>query len=95
MGDPKDDAAHHQSDDVVHEGEVEFDGDVGATAEPQETVADELREQLGSMREESDRIAGLDTGTDQVEAAEQFAGDAGRLDEQIGSAARAADDDRG
>ncbi|MCW2925864.1 MAG: hypothetical protein JWM98_3268 [Thermoleophilia bacterium] len=66
-----------------------------SAAAPEESVAEELRTALGSMREESDRIAGLETGQEQVEAAERFAEDAGRLDESIGSAARAADDDRG
>jgi hypothetical protein len=56
-----------------------------------EPVADELRESLLQMREEADRIASLETGDEQVEAAEQFAEDAGKLDEQVGAAARAAD----
>jgi hypothetical protein len=55
---------------------------------------DELRESLVQMRQEADRIATLGTGTEQVEAAERFAEDAGRLDEQVGAAARDADADR-
>lgn len=66
----------------------------GATdVAPEAAVAQSLRNALGEMRGEADRIAELGTGQPQVEAAEQFADDAGRLDEQIGSAARAADDD--
>lgn len=59
----------------------------------QDDAAQELRSALGEMRAEADRIAELGTGPDQVEAAERFAEGAGRLDEQIGAAARAADDD--
>ena len=60
---------------------------------PEVGIAESLRNALGSMRSEADRIAVLGTGQEQVEAAEQFAEDAGRLDEQIGGAARSADDD--
>ena len=60
----------------------------------EDETTDRLREQLGEMREEADRIGELGTGTEQVEAAERFAEAAGRLDEQIGAAARDADDDR-
>lgn len=71
---------HHQTDEDV-------------AAQPQDDdVAAELRDALVDMRSEADRIAALGTGTDQVEAAERFADDAGRLDEQVGSAARAADE---
>ncbi len=65
----------------------------GEPGEPDErdVVTDELRESLGQMREEADRIAALGTGNEQVEAAERFAEDAGTLDEQVGAAARAAD----
>jgi hypothetical protein len=96
-----------QAEDEIREAEehgevaAEADDDVHAQAEeqpqPDEPVGDapdELRESLATMREEADRIAGLGTGQEQVEAAEQFAEDAGRLDEQIGSSARAADDER-
>lgn len=74
-------------------------GDEPAGDEPQPPAADdaqtdELRESLTQMRSEADRIATLGSGQEQVEAAEQFAEGAGRLDEQIGAAARAADDDR-
>jgi hypothetical protein len=61
---------------------------------PADVETEQLRDALGSMRDEADRIATLGTGQEQVEAAEQFADGAGRLDEQIGAAARAADDDR-
>ncbi len=64
----------------------EVDGD--------DAKSDALRERLGELREEADRIGGLGTGPEQVEAAERFAEDAGRLDEQLGAAARDADDDR-
>lgn len=57
-------------------------------------ASDELRERLVEMRAEADRIASLETGDEQVEAAERFAEAAGRLDEQVGAAARDADDDR-
>lgn len=59
---------------------------------PEVAVAESLRDALGTMREEADRIATLDTGTEQVEAAEQFAADAGTFDERVGAAARAADE---
>ena len=60
---------------------------------PEMAIAESLRTALGAMRSESDRISELGTGVSQVEAAEKFAEDAGRLDEQVGSAARRADDD--
>lgn len=75
-------AQRHESDDA-------------RAATPEGAISQELRTGLGSMREEADRIAALDTGQEQVEAAEQFAEDAGKLDEGVGAAARAADDDRG
>ena len=59
-----------------------------------DAATDALRESLVEMRAEADRIAGLGTGAEQVEAAEQFAEAAGTLDEQVGAAARDADDDR-
>jgi len=61
-------------------------------ASPTDAVAAGLRDALGSMREEADRIATLDTGEEQVEAAERFAEQAGTLDEQVGAASRAADE---
>ena len=64
-------------------------------ADTDAALTDELRASLASMREEADRIASMDTGTEQVQAAEQFAEDAGRLDEQVGSVARGVDDERG
>lgn len=70
---------HHTDEDVVSQGQD--DG-----------VAAELRDALVDMRSEADRIAALGTGAEQVEAAERFADDAGRLDEQVGSAARSADE---
>jgi hypothetical protein len=88
---------------------AEADDDVHAQAEeqpqPDEPVEDvpadgddagndALRESLSEMRGEADRIASLGTGQEQVEAAEAFAEDAGRLDEQIGSAARAAENEQ-
>lgn len=57
--------------------------------------SDALREQLGEMRGEADRIAALDTGVEQVAAAEAFVDAAGALDEQVGAAARAAGERRG
>lgn len=77
-----------------HEAPVSSEDDARA-ATPEGAVSEELRDAFGSMREEADRIAALDTGQEQVEAAERFAEDAGRLDEGVGSAARAVDDDRG
>lgn len=70
---------HHTDEDIVGQGQ---DDDVAA----------ELRDALVDMRSEADRIAALGTGAEQVEAAERFADDAGRLDEQVGSAARSADE---
>jgi hypothetical protein len=72
------------------EGAVELDA-VGTT--PEDAVAEQLRDALGELRSEADRIATLGTGEQQVEAAEKFAEDAGRFDEQVGAAARAADED--
>lgn len=80
-----DDAVHAQAEEQPQPDEPV--GDEGG-------APDELRESLAGMREEADRIATLGTGEEQVEAAERFAEDAGRLDEQIGSIARAADDER-
>ena len=65
----------------------------GDDAAPEPAVDDGLRGALGEMREEADRIASLGTGEEQVEAAERFAEDAGKLDEQVGRAARDADGD--
>ncbi len=59
-----------------------------------DSANDELRERLTEMRAEADRIGTLGTGVEQVEAAERFAEAAGALDEQIGAAARAAEEDR-
>lgn len=61
---------------------------------PEVAIAQSLRNALGNMRQESDRISSLGTGEEQVEAAEKFAEQAGELDEQIASAARADDDER-
>ncbi|MBC7461274.1 MAG: hypothetical protein H7287_07920 [Thermoleophilia bacterium] len=61
---------------------------------PEAAVAESLRAALGEMRGEADRIASLDTGEEQVQAAERFAEAAGSLDERIGSSARADDDAR-
>ena len=80
-----DDEVHAQAEEQPQPDEPADGADAGAS--------DELRGALGEMRQEADRIAALETGDEQVEAAEQFAEDAGKLDEQIGSAARAADDD--
>lgn len=76
--------------------EVDVLGDLDDTAavEPELGVAESLRNALGELRTESERIGGLGTGQEQVEAAERFAEDAGRFDEQIGSAARSAEGDR-
>ncbi len=83
--------------DVEQDADVEPEAitDLGDDADvtPADAVADSLREALGSMREEADRIATLGTGDEQVAAAEQFAEDAGKLDEQVGAAARSADAD--
>lgn len=67
--------------------------DPASDATPEDAVASQLRDALGELRTEADRIAELGTGQEQVEAAERFADDAGRLDEQVGAAARAADAD--
>lgn len=82
-----------EADDAVHaqaEEQPQPDEPTGVDASD---GSEELRGALSEMRQEADRIATLETGDEQVEAAERFAEDAGRLDEQIGSAARAADDD--
>lgn len=98
---------HIAGDDDVIEVETEVEaaedaaadaaepiGDLDDVAEsPELDVAEGLRAALGTMREESDRIAGLGTGEDQVVAAERFAEGAGTLDEQIGAAARNAEGD--
>jgi hypothetical protein len=73
------------------ESEAITDLDDAGDVTPADAVAESLREALGSMREEADRIATLGTGEEQVAASEQFAEDAGKLDEQVGAAARAAD----
>ncbi|MCW2956511.1 MAG: hypothetical protein JWO69_1380 [Thermoleophilia bacterium] len=62
---------------------------------PEAAVAESLRKALETMRDESSRIAALETGDEQVQAAEQFAEDAGKLDEALGSQARDDDDARG
>jgi hypothetical protein len=77
---------------MTGDDEVREQGQEPAAAE--DAASDELREQLAQMREEADRIGTLGTGAEQVEAAERFAEAAGALDEQIGSAARAAEEDR-
>lgn len=94
--DPADDAVHAQAEEQPQPEATVVDDDA---VDPDVDTADEsvlpegLRDALGDMRSEADRIAALGTGEEQVEAAERFAEGAGRLDEQIGSAARAADDD--
>jgi len=82
--------------DLAHEGGPLGDLDDVALEElaPEVAVAESLRNALNEMRSESDRIASLDTGDEQVQAAERFAEAAGSLDEQIGSSARADDDAR-
>lgn len=57
-----------------------------------ESKLGDLQSQLAQMRVEADRISALETGDEQVEAAERFAEDIGRLDERVGAAARDADD---
>jgi hypothetical protein len=85
--------------EVADTPEVEHEEPIGNLDEeesgdaPDDAVAESLRAALGTMREEADRIAALGTGDEQVAAAEQFAEDAGKLDEQVGSAARAAESD--
>jgi hypothetical protein len=69
--------------------------DASDDASPEAAVADSLRSALETMREESARISSLETGDEQVNAAERFAEDAGKLDEQLGSLARSDDDPRG
>lgn len=93
-----DDDVHAQAEEQPQPDEVPQDvpvPDAQDTAGAEDDVAENLRGALGAMREEADRIAALGTGPEQVEAAERFAEDAGRLDEQVGSAARSADDERG
>ena len=92
---PEVEAGDEPSDEpeVADEPEAITDlGDAGDTT-PADAVADSLKEALVTMREEADRIATLGTGEEQVAASEKFAEDAGNLDEQVGAAARAADDD--
>ena len=90
-----DDDVHAQAEEQPQPDEPLGDLDEGdAGVSPEAEVAESLRTALGEMRGEADRIATLGTGEDQVAAAERFAEDAGKLDEQIGSAARAADDER-
>jgi hypothetical protein len=72
----------------------DLDGEAVAETAPEGAVAESLRNALAEMREEADRIAGLETGDEQVQSAEQFAEAAGTLDEQIGSSARADNDHR-
>lgn len=81
--------------DLQHEvdGDADVELDPASDATPEDAVATQLRDALGELRAEADRIAELGTGQEQVEAAERFAEDAGRLDEQVGAAARAADAD--
>lgn len=66
------------------------DSDAG----PEHAVDESLRNALDQMRDESQRISELGTGDEQVEAAERFVDAAGKLDERIGSHARA-EDERG
>ena len=93
-----DDDVHAQAEEQPQPDDAPVDVpvlDADDAGTPEDDVAQHLRSALGTMREQADRIATLGTGPEQVEAAERFAEDAGRLDEQIGSAARAADDERG
>lgn len=99
---PQDDAPASEAeseleseDETADEPEAITDLDDSADVTPADAVADSLKEALVTMREEADRIATLGTGEEQVAASEQFAEDAGKLDEQVGAASRAADDDRG
>jgi hypothetical protein len=59
---------------------------------PEDAVDASLRSALDQMRDESQRISELGTGDEQVAAAEQFVDAAGKLDERIGSHARAEDE---
>ena len=93
LDDLEDAPADAVADSEAEEPEAITDLDDVTDTTPADAVADSLKEALGSMREEADRIATLGTGEEQVIAAEQFAEDAGRLDEQVGAAARAADED--
>lgn len=99
---PEDDDAPEVTSAVPHPAaaqpvdlQQDADGELDPTSDaaPEDAVASGLRDALGELRTEADRIAGLGTGQEQVEAAERFAEDAGRLDEQVGAAARAADAD--
>lgn len=98
-GEPLEDLVHAQAEEQpqpeVPLGDLDAAAAEAAAADvsPEAEVAESLRQALGEMRTEADRIAALGTGQEQVEAAERFAEDAGRLDEQVGSSARAADDD--
>lgn len=90
-------AAPGEHDEALEEQPVEAIDDLDAgdeEASPELAVADSLRNALETMREESTRIAALETGDEQVQSAEQFAEDAGALDEQLGSMARGDDDAR-
>ncbi|MCW2961020.1 MAG: hypothetical protein JWM90_1407 [Thermoleophilia bacterium] len=93
-----DDQATHvapdEHDEALEEQPVEAITDLDAGDEepsPELAVADSLRNALETMREESARIAALETGDEQVKSAEQFAEDAGALDAQLGSMARGDD----
>lgn len=81
-----------QDTDAVGAG-TDVQLDPASDATPEDAVAAQLRDALGELRTEADRIASLGTGQEQVEAAERFAEDASRLDEQVGAAAREADAD--
>lgn len=82
-------------DDHETEAAVESIDELDETADatPVDAATETLRDALGTMREEADRIATLGTGEEQVAAAEKFAEDAGTLDEQVGAAARDHDGD--
>jgi hypothetical protein len=86
------DPRHDDADAVETDVDTVVELDAVGTS-PEDAVAEQLRDALGQLRSEADRIATLGTGEQQVEAAEQFAEDAGRFDEQVGAAARAADED--
>lgn len=92
-GEPADDDVHAQAEEQPQPDAPLGDLDDADAESPEVGVAESLRNALGEMRTEADRIATLGTGQEQVEAAERFAEHAGRLDEQIGSSARAADDE--
>lgn len=86
------DPRHDDADAVETDVDMVVELDAVGTS-PEVAVAEQLRDALGQLRSEADRISTLGTGEQQVEAAEQFAEDAGRFDEQVGAAARAADED--